>query len=201
MKFTKTVQSLKGNVKEYMSNLNNLAKSSAEVDKKPAIIKKPTYMPVKEKIHFLDYKDKTPDNEEFLMKHKSIAKKLIDEDDGPIIEKSENGNDHEENGKMNGNHKEIDTPNPPKPLPRKSLSDQGSFELDNNIFPKPKPRTAATGYKVQNYEIFVTFIFRFELILLTLLIFMAFFVFYVLVCLFCPFVCVVHFCSKYQISL
>lgn len=145
------VQALKGNVKEYMSNLNNLAKSSAETDKKPAIIKKPTtYVPVKEKIHFHE-KDTKAESEEFLLKHKSIAKKLIDEDDGPIIEKSENdSDDHEQNGHSNGNHKDNDSAkeNPPKPLPRKSLSEQGVLELDSNLFPRPKPRTAATGYKV-----------------------------------------------------
>lgn len=143
-------QTLKGNVKETMSNLNNLAKSSADAANKIAIAKKPTYVPVKEKIHFIE-KDQKPENDEFLMKHKFIAKKLIENNED---EKGEN-DDHEKNGDnhdTNGNHKDSDKENPPKPLPRKSLSEQGSFELDNAGLPKPKPRFAATGYKVD--EIF-----------------------------------------------
>lgn len=157
------MQTLKGHVKEYMSNLNNLVKPAAEAEKKPQIIKKPSYVPVKEKIHFHE-KDTKPDNEEFLLKHKSIAKKLIDDEDGPIIEKAaivDNNHEHE-NGTTNGNHHDAPLKeNPPKPLPRKSLSEQGSIELDSNVFPRPKPRTAATGYKVQelcNFHFYSRFV-------------------------------------------
>jgi hypothetical protein len=130
-----------------MSNLNNLAKSSADASNKITIAKKPTYVPVKEKIHFIE-KDQKPENDEFLMKHKFIAKKLIENNED---EKCEN-DDHEKNGNdehnSNGNGT-YDDVIPPKPLPRKSLSEQGSFELDSNGVPRPKPRMAATGYKVQ----------------------------------------------------
>lgn len=140
-----------------MSNLNNLAKSSTDSSNKIAIAKKPTaYVPVKEKIHFIE-KDQKPENDEFLMKHKFIAKKLIEnnedekcaeKDDDHHEEKNGNGNDIDHNSNGNGTHSNDDIV-PPKPLPRKSLSEQGSFELDCNGVPRPKPRMAATGYKVQ----------------------------------------------------
>lgn len=99
-----------------------------------------------------------------MQKHKSItAQKLIENcKDEPTIpenisEKEKNGNsDHDlmepiRNGKTHNNN-DV----PPKPLPRKSISEQGSFE-DNSgvVFPKPRPRMAYSNvnYKVVHFEI------------------------------------------------
>lgn len=100
------------------------------------------------------------ESDEFIQKHKSIAQKLIEnfEDEPKIVEEkiqtekngcqddsneNEDGNDFLKNGKVQN---EV----PPKPLPRKSISDQGSSFEDNSAVPKPKPRTACPNliYKV-----------------------------------------------------
>lgn len=91
------------------------------------------------------------ETEEFMQKHKSImSQKLIENFDNEPklmeteIEKNGNGHIDEKNGHENG---KIVSDMPPKPLPRKSISDKGSFD-ENSSFavPKPQPRTAS--YKV-----------------------------------------------------
>lgn len=150
---------MRGNLKEVVSNLNNSHKSKIENDIKPKVITKPSLVPIKDKIQLME-KDQAKckiESEEFMQKHKSImAQKLIENfDNEPKLsaetEKEKNGNGHDLNGHedttKNG---KIHTEVPPKPLPRKSISDQGSFEENSAVvFPKPRPRTACpTSYKV-----------------------------------------------------
>lgn len=121
---------------------------------------KPTFVPIKNKIHLIekDQEKSKIETEEFMQKHKTImAQKLIEnfEDEPKISDETEmekNGNGHQDsNGHTvvelkNGKPSDI----PPKPLPRKSISDQGSFEENTSVVPKPRPRTAcpALSYKV-----------------------------------------------------
>lgn len=127
---------------------------------------KPAFVPVKNKIQLME-KDQAKcksESEEFIQKHKSIAQKLIEnyDDEPKIVEEKtqtekngcsqEDSNDHSENNDCLKNGK-IQHEVPPKPLPRKSISDQGSsFEIsdkENSAVPKPKPRTASNfNYKV-----------------------------------------------------
>lgn len=102
--------------------------------------------------------------DEFMQKHKSImAHKLIEnfENEPKISEGAEeekNGNGHKEfNGhddaviSLKNGKTQCDTP--PKPLPRKSISEQGSFEDNSIVLPKPRPRTACPNltYKVSTF--------------------------------------------------
>lgn len=100
------------------------------------------------------------ESDEFVQKHKSImSQKLIENcvNEPKIVESNEQ---NEKNGTFrhdpNGHEEIIKNDIPPKPLPRKSISEQGSFEENStNIIPKPRPRTAcpSTNYKVQ--EIYI----------------------------------------------
>lgn len=146
-----TLKTSGGNFKEAVSNFNNSAKNFNELPK-PVI--KQAILPVKNKIHMLELDEKSKtESAEFLQKHKSITcHKLIENVEEPKLveltsQNTKNGT-HLDDTNGNGNYvspKEI----PPKPLPRKSISDQGSFD-ENNPIPKPKPRTACvnTSYKV-----------------------------------------------------
>lgn len=149
-----------------MSNINNSSRSKNDNDLRAKLpITKPIFVPVKNKIQSMESdqaKSKTQ-TDEFMQKHKSImAHKLIEnfENEPKISEGAEeekNGNGHKEfndddavialkNGKM-----QCDTP--PKPLPRKSISEQGSFEDNSIVLPKPRPRTACPNltYKVSTF--------------------------------------------------
>lgn len=150
---------MRGNLKEVVSNLNNSNKSKIEIDIKPKVISKPAFVPIKDKIQIME-KDQAKskiESDEFIQKHKSImSQKLIENcDNEPKLsaetEKEKNGNGHDLNGHEDTTKNEkINTEVPPKPLPRKSISDQGSFEENSSVvFPKPRPRTACpTSYKV-----------------------------------------------------
>lgn len=156
------LQILRGNLKEVVSNINNSSKSKIDIDLKPKQIVKPTFVPIKNKIQLMekDQEKSKIETEEFMQKHKTImAHKIIENfDDEPKIseetEMEKNGNGHQDsNGHEDAvvelkNGKPSDTP--PKPLPRKSISDQGSFDENSSIVPKPRPRTAcpALSYKV-----------------------------------------------------
>lgn len=158
-----------------MSNINNSSRNKNENDLRAKLpITKPIFVPMKNKIQLMESdqaKSKTQ-SEEFLQKHKSImAHKLIENfenepklSDGPEEEKNGNGhkesNGHDDaiislkNGKM-----QCDTP--PKPLPRKSISEQGSFEENSIVLPKPRPRTACPNltYKVSTFYSYLFWLF------------------------------------------
>lgn len=110
------------------------------------------------------------ESDEFLLKHKSItAQKLIEnyENEPTICEEKESQSEKESNGKhedeisplKNGKIQES----PPKPLPRKSISDQGSFEENCGgiIKPRPEPRPRTAGpnmsYKVDSFDLLSEF--------------------------------------------
>lgn len=151
---------LKGNLKEVASNLNNSEKNRLESKANPKVGVKP-YVPIKNKIQLMENEQVKSKNEseEFKQKHKSImTQKLIEnyenEPELSDCEPTENGKDSS-NGQdceLSGNG---NAPNdvPPKPLPRKSISDQGSFDENCPLtLPKPRPRTAGSNitYKVTN---------------------------------------------------
>lgn len=143
-------------MKEVVSNINNSLKTKADATK--AVAKQASF-PVKSKILSMEKdqaKSKT-ESEEFMQKHKTItAHKLIENiDDEPKIAEidqqvEKNGNHSpESNGVFKNGKAQCDVP--PKPLPRKSISEQGSFEENCVvIIPKPRPRTACqnSSYKV-----------------------------------------------------
>ena len=109
-------------------------------------------------------------SEEFMQKHKSImAQKLIENyDNEPKLSEVE---EIEKNGKCindsNGHDDDVISLKngkapvdiPPKPLPRKSISEQGSFEENSVVFPKPRPRVACQNltYKVEQAFDFFSF--------------------------------------------
>lgn len=160
---------MRGNLKEVVSNINNSSKNKLENDLRTKVpITKPIFIPVKNKIQLMenDQAKNKIQNEEFMQKHKSImAQKLIEsyENEPKISEdqdidkngKTDDSNGHNEdimsvkNGKA---HVDI----PPKPLPRKSISEQGSFEESTVVFPKPRPRVACPNftYKVSTFPSF-----------------------------------------------
>lgn len=102
-------------------------------------------------------------SEEFMQKHKSImAQKLIEnyENEPKLSEEEEVEKFEKGNTDSNGHDDVISVKNgkshvdiPPKPLPRKSVSEQGSFEENSVVFPKPRPRVACQNltYKVSNF--------------------------------------------------
>lgn len=155
---------LRGNLKEVVSNLNNSSKNKIENDLKIKPMPKPAFVPIKDKIQLME-KDQAKskvESEEFIQKHKSIrSQKLIENfENEPKLsaetEKEKNGNGHNDlNGHddLNKNGK-IQNDVPPKPLPRKSISEQGSFDENSSVvFPKPRPRTACpTSYKVFHFS-------------------------------------------------
>lgn len=162
------LQILRGNLKEVVSNINNSSKSKIDIDQKPKQIVKPTFAPNKNKIQLMekDQEKSKIESEEFMQKHKTImAQKLIENfEDEPKIpeetEKGNNGNGHQDsNGHEDAiialkNGKPHDVP--PKPLPRKSISEQGSFDENSSLVPKPRPRTAcpALSYKVFYFSLY-----------------------------------------------
>lgn len=159
-------QILRGNLKEVVSNMNNSAKNLTETAK----LNQPI-LPVKNKIQLmeLDQEKSKTESAEFLLKHKSITcQKLIENfDEEPNIvevtaQNAKNGSHYDDsngdqisslkNGKIHGDI-------PPKPLPRKSISEQGSFEENfNNSIPKPRPRQATNNH----YKVYTLFLFRFS---------------------------------------
>jgi hypothetical protein len=150
---------LKGNLKEVASNLNNSDKSRVEIKTNLKV-----FVPIKNKIKLME-KDEVKsknESEEFKQKHKSImTQKLIENyENEPEIESDcmsnekngncqDNSNGEEFLGNLNAQNNDV----PPKPLPRKSISDQGSFEENYPpMLPKPRPRTTCPNisYKVDN---------------------------------------------------
>lgn len=82
---------------------------------------------------------------EFLEKFNSV--KMKNHDNDKVNNSVNNNNDIKDDDKVK---KDI-----PKPLPRKSISEQISFE---EIIPKPKPRTSnCNNYKVQLFSISLLF--------------------------------------------
>jgi hypothetical protein len=147
-------------LKEVVSNLNNSEKNKTSVDQSIKLSVKPAFIPVKNKIQLMekDQAKSKSESEEFLQKHKSIAQKLIENfDDEPKIveektQKEKNGDEsHEliENGSLKNG--KIQSEVPPKPLPRKSISDQGSSFEENSNVPRPKPRTACPNFTYKVY--------------------------------------------------
>lgn len=142
-----------------MSNIENSSKSKNDSEVKIKVqTSKPAFVPVKDKIHLMekDQAKSTSETEEFMQKHKSImAQKFIENcDDEPKLSDGieRNGNDQtDKNGHDLKNGQVHNETSPPKPLPRKSISDQGSFdEVTGVVIPKPRPRTACPNitYKV-----------------------------------------------------
>lgn len=152
-------------MKEVVSNLNNSSKSKIETDLKLKPLPKPAFVPIKDKIQLME-KDQAKskiESEEFLQKHKSIrSQKLIENfENEPKLsaetgkEKEKNGNGHSDlNGHEDLKNGKVHSDIPPKPLPRKSISEQGSFDENSSVvFPKPRPRTACpTTYKVFHFS-------------------------------------------------
>lgn len=151
-------------MKEVVSNLNNSSKSKIENELKAKPVVKSAFVPPKNKIQSMekDQEKSKIETEEFMQKHKSImAQKLIEnfDDEPKISEDSETEKNGHTPKSLNGlidtvvaiKNGKSTSEVPPKPLPRKSISDQGSFELSESpsvVLPKPRPRTACTTYKV-----------------------------------------------------
>jgi hypothetical protein len=163
---------LRGNLKEVVSNMNNSEKSKNAKDQSVKLAVKPAFIPVKNKIQLMekDQAKSKSESEEFIQKHKSIAQKLIEnfEDEPKIVEEKvetekscndeKDSNGHNEINDSLKNEK-IQYEAPPKPLPRKSISDQGSsFEENSAPIPKPKPRLACSNF---NYKVY--FFYKFAL--------------------------------------
>jgi hypothetical protein len=142
--------------------MNNSNKSKIEAELKSKTITKPAFVPAKNKIQLMEKEQEKSkiETEEFMQKHKSImAHKLIEnyDDEPKIVEAADDGNDENDKPDKNGHEDaiisikngKIHSDVPPKPLPRKSISEQGSFE-DNSgvVIPKPRPRTSNLNYKV-----------------------------------------------------
>lgn len=141
--------------------MNNSEKNKNAIDQSIKLAVKPAFVPVKNKIQLMekDQAKSKSESDEFIQKHKTIAQKLIEnfEDEPKIVEEKaeteKNGNQDDLNGhnendffKNGKNQNEI----PPKPLPRKSISDQGSSFEENSAVPKPKPRSACQNF---NYKV------------------------------------------------
>lgn len=98
---------------------------------------------------------------EFEAKYKTIKEKVTNKEIAKVQanneQNNENGNMKSHSGTTNGtnnNNSVVDGPEmvPPKPAPRTSISDQGSFDESSGIYPKPKPRSSITNFKVQFFE-------------------------------------------------
>lgn len=141
--------------------MNNSEKNKNAIEQSIKLAVKPAFVPVKNKIQLMekDQAKSKSESDEFIQKHKSIAQKLIEnfEDEPKIVEEKaqteKNGNQDDLNGhnendllKNGKNQSEV----PPKPLPRKSISDQGSSFEENSAVPKPKPRSACQNF---NYKV------------------------------------------------
>lgn len=143
--------------------MNNSEKNKNAIDQTLKLTVKPAFIPVKKLMEKDQAKSKS-ESEEFIQKHKSIAQKLIENfDDEPKIveeksqtEKSDcDQKDSNGHGEFNDSLKngKIQNEVPPKPLPRKSISDQGSSFEDSSV-PKPKPRTACPNFTYKVYFFF-----------------------------------------------
>lgn len=104
--------------------------------------------------------------EEFMQKHKTImAQKLIENfENEPKLSEEEVEKNGKSNNDFNGHNNSVTNGKahvdlPPKPLPRKSISEQGSFE--ENSVPKPRPRVACPilTYKVYKFSVALDFSF------------------------------------------
>ena len=151
-------------MKEVISNMNNAEKNKISNDQSIKLLVKPAFIPLKNKIQSMekDQAKSKSESEEFIQKHKTIAQKLIENfDDEPKIEEEKSQKEKkvdESNGHPteNGSVKieKSQTGLPPKPLPRKSISDQGSSFEENSVVPRPKPRTACPNFTYKVYLLF-----------------------------------------------
>lgn len=164
-------QILRGTLNDIVNNLsNNIKKQTKEISVKPVNI------PIKTKIQMMEQQAKIKaEFDEFEQKFKTIttANKMEEtqnilnrnyniihsnqDDESDIVEKNGNfignkQNEHDDHiANATKDTRVINNVTPPKPMPRTSISEQGSFEENTgNAIPKPRPRTTAssTGYKV-----------------------------------------------------
>lgn len=158
---TITQQILRGSLKDVVSNMNNSAKNLNDLAKP---ITKQSIFPSKNKIQLmeLDQEKRQTESAEFMQKHKTITcQKLIEnfEEEPKIVEvTAQNTKNSSHCNDTNGDHLaslnngKVHSDIPPKPLPRKSISEQGSFEENSSILiPKPRPRMACGNF---NYKVY-----------------------------------------------
>jgi hypothetical protein len=152
--FTKNTQILRGNLEEIKKNFSNIDRhmngTNADITKQPII------QPKKDIIQLIETenaKSKAEANE-FLEKFKAVTShKNSNNNDDIDSDQMTKKPDLIENMKDNRDcineemeeEEEEEKKTPPKPLPRKSISEQSSVEE----FPKPRPRfTPGCNYKV-----------------------------------------------------
>lgn len=142
-----------GNLEEVRKSLKEIEKHHVNGQAKHQVI-----APKKEKSHSFNVETKTSNNDtsEFLEKYKAVRmQKNLDKESGENESKVKNG-DHNDTNKVEEEDDDIIKKDvvPPVPLPRKSISEQSSFEDGSGGIPKPKPRQIGncTNYKVYRYS-------------------------------------------------
>lgn len=154
-----------GNLEEIRKSLKEIEKHQTNGQTKQQVI-----APRKEKTHSFNAEPSNNDTSEFLEKYKAV--RMQKNHDSKTVEngsKVKNG-DHNDTNKV---EEEEDEENirkevvPPVPLPRKSISEQSSFEDNSSGVPKPKPRQTGncTNYKVHS-NLFTTFYFTLQFIMI-----------------------------------
>lgn len=156
---------MNGNLKEVATNLNNSDKSRIEVNSKPLITS--GFAPLKKKASAMEHGrvEKNDESEEFKLIHTRMTQKLIENFDNEpeLFDCSSNKKSEDRNGEDNEmmRHAKSQSDVPPKPLPRKSISEQGSLEENGTQLTLPKPRPRTTGqnitYKVESFYILRVF--------------------------------------------
>ena len=144
-----------------VGNLEEIRKSLKEIEKHQMNgqqAKQHVIIPKKEKTQNFNVETKSSNNEtsEFLEKFKAVRmQKNLDNKTVENGSKVKNG-DHDDH-KVDDDDDDIIKKDvvPPVPLPRKSISEQSSFEENSSGVPKPKPRQIGncTNYKVYSHSI------------------------------------------------
>lgn len=155
-----------GNLEEIRKSLKEIEKHQTNGQAKQQVI-----VPKKEKSHVanVDTKNSNSDTSEFLEKYKAVRmQKTVDKECNKTADengsKVKNG-DHNDTNKIDEEEEEEDDDIikkevvPPVPLPRKSISEQSSFEDNSSGIPKPKPRQTGNcnNYKVYHHTHFSCF--------------------------------------------
>lgn len=157
-----------------VGNLDEIRKSLKEIEKHQTNgqqAKQHVVIPKKEKTHNFNVETKNSNNEtsEFLEKFKAVRmQKNLDNKTVENGSKVKNG-DHDDH-KVDDDDDDIIKKEivPPVPLPRKSISEQSSFEDNSSGVPKPKPRQIGncTNYKVYSHSHYYVFFTVFLFVLL-----------------------------------
>jgi len=144
-----------------VGNLEEIRKSLKEIEKHQMNgqqAKQHVIIPKKEKTHNFNVETKSSNNEtsEFLEKFKAVRmQKNLDNKTVENGSKVKNG-DHDDHKVDEDDDDDIIKKEvvPPVPLPRKSISEQSSFEENSSGVPKPKPRQIGncTNYKVYSHS-------------------------------------------------